>query len=331
MAPATVAAILKSMTNEDSTANARSRRPTSADVAKEAGVSRATVSYVLNGVDQSISEETSDAVLRAARRLGYRPNLAARSLAGQRSNIVMLILRERPLSEFAFSLVRQLSTELANYGVALTVHIHEAQSTGIDVALDLKVRAVVLPAPISAREEADLTRTGVRVHHLDEYLRRLAYAAGQVQVEHLAAMGHSRIALVPPANVDGGVISPRRNGVTEAGRRLGLPPVTEYSLEQLDQVMKDGTVDVTAVCAYNDDVAFAVLAAAARAGVAVPLQLAVIGVDAIALGAVGQPPLTSVSLNVQAVAKALASQIAEAEDPGSLPIPSMNVIARDSA
>lgn len=63
------------------------------DVAREAGVSIATVSYVLNGIDKSISEETQKRVLEAARRLDYIPNIAARSLATGRSNTIGLFFK----------------------------------------------------------------------------------------------------------------------------------------------------------------------------------------------------------------------------------------------
>ncbi|MEZ4621923.1 MAG: LacI family DNA-binding transcriptional regulator [Caldilineaceae bacterium] len=71
---------------------ARHRKITSHDVARQAGVSRTTVSYVLNNVEAAnISEMTRQRVLDAATLLGYVPNAAAQMLAGQRSRIVGLV------------------------------------------------------------------------------------------------------------------------------------------------------------------------------------------------------------------------------------------------
>ena len=64
-----------------------------ADIARELNISRATVSYVLNGRDtEFISESTRERVLAAARQMGYRPNRAAQALAGQRSNLIELYI-----------------------------------------------------------------------------------------------------------------------------------------------------------------------------------------------------------------------------------------------
>ena len=72
-------------------------RPTSADVATEAGVSRTTVSFVLNGrTDVKIPDDTRRRVLDAAERLGYHPHAPARQLAGGRSHILALVLRQSP-------------------------------------------------------------------------------------------------------------------------------------------------------------------------------------------------------------------------------------------
>src|SRR4051812_47470164 len=74
-----------------------SRRVTSADVAAAAGVSRATVSYVLNGVHGRISEQTRARVHDAAERLGYVPNAMASALRAGRTEVVLLALPSWPL------------------------------------------------------------------------------------------------------------------------------------------------------------------------------------------------------------------------------------------
>ncbi|HWU48134.1 MAG TPA: LacI family DNA-binding transcriptional regulator, partial [Humibacter sp.] len=80
------------------TNTASERRVTAADIAREVGVSRATVGFVLNSTPgQTISEATRDKVIDAAQRLGYRPHLAAKALASGRSRIILLVLPDWPM------------------------------------------------------------------------------------------------------------------------------------------------------------------------------------------------------------------------------------------
>ena len=73
---------------------------TSADVARESGVSRTTVSYVLNGTPgTSISDATRQRVLEAAARLGYAPSAAARTLRSGRSDLVLCLLPDWPVGQ----------------------------------------------------------------------------------------------------------------------------------------------------------------------------------------------------------------------------------------
>src|ERR1700759_2300938 len=96
------------------------RRVTSADVARMAGVSRATVSYVLNDTPhQTISSGTRSRVLDAAARLGYAPSAAARALRTGRSEGVLCLLPDWPIRAEAGSVVANLSTALARHGLTL--------------------------------------------------------------------------------------------------------------------------------------------------------------------------------------------------------------------
>src|SRR5215218_9071233 len=95
-----------------------SRRVTSADVARMAGVSRATVSYVLNDTPhQTISAHTRDRVLHAAAVLGYAPSAAARTLRTGRSDVVLCLLPDWPIGPEVGSMLGNLSTALARSGL----------------------------------------------------------------------------------------------------------------------------------------------------------------------------------------------------------------------
>src|SRR6185312_15803984 len=100
-----------------------SGRVTSADVAKMAGVSRATVSYVLNDTPhQTISAGTRGRVLSAAAALGYAPSAAARTLRTGRSDIVLCLLPDWPIGDEVGALLSHLSSAFARRGLTFVVH-----------------------------------------------------------------------------------------------------------------------------------------------------------------------------------------------------------------
>jgi DNA-binding LacI/PurR family transcriptional regulator len=99
------------------------RRVTSADVARMAGVSRATVSYVLNDTPhQTISADTRDRVLHAAAELGYAPSAAARTLRTGRSDVVLCLLPDWPIGQEVGALLTNLSGALAGHGLTFVAH-----------------------------------------------------------------------------------------------------------------------------------------------------------------------------------------------------------------
>src|SRR6185503_9607789 len=100
-------------------------RVTSLEVAQHSGVSRATVSYVLNGTpNQTISAETRQRVLDAAERLGYTPYAPARALRSGRSDVVVFLLPEWPIGASIARLVEDLTRALVAARLTLVMHVH---------------------------------------------------------------------------------------------------------------------------------------------------------------------------------------------------------------
>src|SRR3954452_8536861 len=125
------------------------RRPkvTSADVAAAAGVSRATVSYVLNGVPARVSEPTRARVLRVAQELGYTPHAVASALRAGRTSVVVLALPAWPIGPPIAEAVSACVGELERLGYTPLVHFrHAAGADGFTRACD-RVRPVGLIAP----------------------------------------------------------------------------------------------------------------------------------------------------------------------------------------
>lgn len=141
-------------------------------------------------------------------------------------------------------------------------------------------------------------------------------ASWRLQIDHLVNHGHTVLGYALPADTRLQSFSqPRLDGALEAAKYLGLeaPDVRAVDVDldsAADAVAAWLDRGVTAVAAYNDDIALALLGAAWRLGIKVPDGLAVIGVDAAPIGAVSTPPLTSVEIDTANLAAQFAQQFA---------------------
>jgi DNA-binding LacI/PurR family transcriptional regulator len=287
--------------------------PTLEQVAALAGVSRATVSRVVNG-SPKVSREVRAQVERAVAKLGYVPNRAARSLVTRRADSVALVVSEphaRFFSEpFFAGMVRGVSAALSETGVQLLLLI----------AQDLPDRPVVgghvdgvLLASLHGDDPlpATLERAGVPavlvgrpagplpVSYVDADNRGGARAA----VAHLAARGRRRIATVT-GPLDMGVGLDRLDGYRDAVAAAGLP-ADPGLIEPADFTEEGGAAamarllarpgpPVDAVFAASDLMAAGALRALRAAGRRVPDEVAVVGFEDSAVARYAQPPLTTV-------------------------------------
>ncbi|MBZ3900376.1 LacI family DNA-binding transcriptional regulator [Streptomyces griseiscabiei] len=282
------------------------------DIARRAGVSQATVSYVLNNVEkQSISEQTRRAVLDAAKALDYRTNHNARSLASGVSSTVVCVVPPVQLGEPILGLLGELTLEFARRDFVLAVHFEQAG----DESLEAMKKALRPMAVFPLLSPHGRVPSGAQPGSSSEPGARL-------QVTYLAERGHRRLAFAAPAVPSLTVQWAWRLSSAEgAAEELGLPEMVsaEFLLDGSDArdiIRRWHSSGVTAVCAHNDDVAFAVLRGIRENGLRCPEDIAVIGYDATTLGATSDPPLTSIHWETHQVASMLAAQILGAEVPG---------------
>ncbi|MCQ1951794.1 MULTISPECIES: LacI family DNA-binding transcriptional regulator [Arthrobacter] len=287
------------------------RRVTSNDVAQAAGVSRATVSYVLNGrAGQSISTATQDRVLAAARSLGYTPSTAARTLRRGRSDLVLMLLPPEPLGRALAIMIDAASEEVERQGLRLVAHRLPAQGGAPSLVQSLAPAALILLTPLPEPELAALAASGIKVASLHQALEDpLApdLGIGACQVQHLAAAGHRRIGVaVPPESGYAWRVDVRLAAIADACSRLGLPQpdVARLGLDAGEAAAvvdrwRAGPQPVTAACAFDDEHAFALLAGLAAHGLSAPEDLAVIGAEDIPLASLAVPPLTTVRMDAR--------------------------------
>ncbi|PAZ11498.1 LacI family transcriptional regulator [Streptomyces sp. SA15] len=271
------------------------RQPTIRDVAERAGVSKSLVSLVLRGSDQ-VRPEKREAVLRAVRELGYRPNAAARSLSEQRTRTVGVLLNDLRNPWFV-DLLDGLNRPLHEHGLHMLLgDARLNRRTGQDLArpfLDVQVDGLVVvgtlpdPAALGAvAERIPVVVAGARevvppgvdvVAGDDEQGARLV-------TEHLIGLGHRRIAHLAGYGAVGEL---RRHSFEAAMRAHGL---ADRALVEPSDMTEEGGFRTavrllsrperpTALVAVNDIAAVGALSAAEELGLRVPHDLSVTGYD----------------------------------------------------
>ncbi|HZY68272.1 MAG TPA: LacI family DNA-binding transcriptional regulator [Devosia sp.] len=300
------------------------------DVAREAGLSRATVSYVFNRDSrQSIPEATRQRVLDAAARLGYRPYGPARLLRGGRSSVVLMLTPGLAhASDFvAAGIINRLGEALRKHGLHLVWQLGtEERDTSIDLAPSLVLTSAAEGEPLIGELSQQFS---VPVLSAFPGLDAFIGSASVAQVEHVAARGRKHIAYAAPVRTDLAPTSKIRLAATTAtAKRLRLPRPVAFTVPAnrteaataLQRLLNDNPA-IDAICAYNDEVAFAVLAAAHDGDIAVPKRIAVIGIDNHPFGEVAIPALTTVESDVTQFVEAFAEQVARLAN--NLPSPAV--------
>jgi DNA-binding LacI/PurR family transcriptional regulator len=321
------------------------------EVALLAGVSRATVSRVVNG-SLRVSPNVRLDVQAAIDRLGYTPNLAARSLVTRRSDSIAVVITQPTGQVFAdpffprllrgisstltardrqlILLMPELATDearVANYLTAghvdgaLLVSLHE------DDPLPARLTAAGMPIVLGGRPPK-----GVRASYVDVDNRQGAQSA----VAHLIASGRRVIATITgPLDTAPGI--DRRQGYRDALAEAGLEP--DRTLEALGDFTPEGAAaavahilevhpEIDAIFAASDSMAITALSLLAASGRKVPGDVAVVGFDDLAIAVSTNPQLTSVHQPIEEMGREMARLLLEAVDAAD-PVPRRVILATE--
>jgi len=288
------------------------------DVARRAGVSKATVSRALNG-KVVVSEEVKARIFKAIEETGYRPNLLARTLATSRSNSVGLVITNGLYNGPFFSaMIYQAATCSEDLQRQLVLadgkHSREDERNAINFLLQLRCEAIMIyPKYLSVDELDDIIdESSVPIVVINRELKRNRsssvfvdhYQGSMRMVEYLLAQGHRDIAFVA-----GGEGSPtgdsRLAGYREAFNAAGLTPdeslivrgswSTESGYEAGCALLKKER-PMSCVLAANDDMAIGVTKAMIDHGLRVPDDISVAGFDDSIIGRYFTPTLTTVHI-----------------------------------
>ncbi len=297
------------------------KRVTAQDVARLAGVSRTTVSFVLNNVtDMRISEETRQKVLEAARLLNYYPDAVARRMVTGRTRVLGFVLRQSPEQAFADLFLPQvlngLSQAAARQGYQVLFEpIPPDQPNTMYARLvnERHVDGIILSGPRFDDEDLlRLHREGaalVLIGRLPDvevpYVDVDNVGGARMAAEYLIRKGHRRIGLITNAPLSYTASVERLSGYRQALEAAGLSfdetlvRYGNFTPQSGYQAMTD-LLQVrplpTAVFVASDTVALGALQAIRHAGLQIPADISLIGFDDIPLAGFLDPPLTTVHL-----------------------------------
>lgn len=299
----------------------RHERPaTSADVARHAGVSRSTVSNILNGNDARFPERTRQKVLDAARELEYQPSIAGRSLVSGRSDTIIVLVANATFAAHFQDAVERVMRNTRHIGGNVFIRLAgESPRATSEAIATLRPLAVVDFGVLAAEERASLEARGTLiVPSLAPNDSGTGRDAGISDLQASALLEHSpeRLWFAVPSNYERDPYIPSRH---EALRRVsieaGLPPAeiitldltTESGVEALRTAL--ATSPTAGFACYNDDVALTLLAAARDLNVDVPATVSVVGVDNSPAGQMWSPRLTTIDTDLIGMVDAIAIEL----------------------
>jgi LacI family transcriptional regulator len=297
------------------------KRATAREVAERAGVSRTTVSFVLNNVPGiRISEETRRLVQDAARELDYHPDATARRMVSGRTHVVGFVLRQRPDQAFADHFVPAVLNGFSQAAAAQDKKVLlETIAPGDDsggythLLRERHVDGMVLSGPRSDDEELlRIYAQGAQVVLLGQlpgttipFVDVNNRGGAALATRHLLELGHRRIALITNAEPVYTAAADRQAGYREALEAAGVTfdaSLVRYGkftpqsgAEAMAQLLATGTAP-TAVFVASDTVALGALQVMRRHGLRVPQDISLVGFDDVPLSAFLDPPLTTVRL-----------------------------------
>lgn len=331
-------------------------RPTIADIARRAGVSKGAVSFALNG-RPGVSEATRALILQVAEEMNWRPHSAARALVGAKAEAVGLVIarpaRTIGVEPFFAQLLSGLQAGLSARAIALHMLVVEETATEIEIyrrwvsehrvdgfiLVDLQVRdpriAVLEDLAIPAVVLGGPGRHGsLSSVWADDREAMLSI------VDYLAALGHTRIAHV--AGLPAFQHTQRRiRALRDSARRLGLVDLASLPTDFSDaegaavtRALLSRKDRPTAIVYDSDVMAVAGLGVATEMGVSVPRELSIVAFDDSVLARIVHPMLTALSRDTFAlgeqVAATLLETIAEPGKPRDVKTPTPRLTVRES-
>lgn len=314
------------------------KRTTIKDVAERAGVSIAAVSYVLNGREHKVSEDTLAKIQKAVAELNYIPDYSARSLASKRSNLIGVVIpqtedQKRLLLENPFysDLICGIESELRQHGYHVLISGVEKGQSYLDLTMQRNLDGAVITGIYQEQFYEELKKVDIPIVLIDSYINDDSFKkiriddelGGYLATQHLIEKGHTNIGLVTGMIRKDGVVEKRYLGYKRALQEANLfydhdfvlegQVSYEYGMEAGRRIASEHK-NMTAAFVTSDMMAFGVINGLRDEGLNVPDDMSVIGFDDISLSNIFYPRLTTVHQDIQARGIAAAKHLIDVLD-----------------
>ncbi|HCJ6373551.1 HTH-type transcriptional regulator GalS [Citrobacter sp. RHBSTW-00671] len=298
------------------------------DVARQSGVSVATVSRVLNN-SALVSPDTREAVMKAVTQLGYRPNANAQALATQVSDTIGVVVMDVSDAFFgalvkAVDLVAQQHQKYVLIGNSY--HEAEKERHAIEVLIRQRCNALIVHSKaLSDRELAEFMDQIPGMVLINRIVPGYAHrcvcldniSGAKMATRMLLNNGHLRIGYLASSHrieddamrKEGWLSALKEQGITPADSWIGTGSPDMQGGESAMVELLGRNLQLTAVFAYNDNMAAGALTALKDNGIAIPLHLSIIGFDDIPIARYTDPQLTTVRYPIASMAK-MATELA---------------------
>ncbi|WP_341277716.1 LacI family DNA-binding transcriptional regulator [Paenibacillus sp. FSL H8-0537] len=301
------------------------------DIAREAGVSIATVSQVINGKGK-ISEERRNEVMRIMERLNYQPSVIASALTGKRTFTLGLLVPDISNPFFA-EIARAVEDQSRRLGYSLVICSTDNKDERVERYLSLlrqkSVDGIIIGTGIDNEDIIKpLLTQSIAVALIARDMPALAvhtvivedFKGGALGARHLLEEGHHRVAVLAE-HMKVSSSRERVRGFRSVVDAAGLP-WSDASVKFCDYTLEDGkrkalellklTERPTALFCCNELLAIGALQAAKELKLRIPRDVSVIGFDNTILASVSDPPLTTIAQPIEAMGKKVVDLLVEA-------------------
>jgi LacI family transcriptional regulator len=297
------------------------KRATLQDVAKAAGVSPTTVSFVLNNIEgMRISTQTRSRVLEAAKTLDYHPDSSAQKMARGKTSVIGLVIRQNPEKAYSDLFIQDvmqgISSVIRDNGYQLLfipLPPEDREKSFSKLFSERHVDGLIVSGPTEDDYElVDVFNEGAKIVMMGKIIgSHIPFIdidnqkAAESAVSHLVSLGHKRIAIITNAPLNFASSKDRLQGYKSVLERNNLPydenlvfiadRTPESGYQAMQALLKIKPLP-SAVFIASDTVALGSLNALYENGIHVPQELAVVGFDDITLARYVIPPLTTIHL-----------------------------------
>lgn len=312
------------------------------DIAKYTGVSCTTISNVIHGRSNRVSQETIEKVNSAIRVLGYIPNMSARTLVSKSSKVIAFInhvitrddtnMMEDPFHSSAIGVIENKLRENGYYLMLRTVKTTEEL---ICFLQNWNVDGLFLTGIFHDNFFDALSAFHIPIVLIDSYVRQPnVYNVGledfqgsYLATKYLAEKGHKRIAYASPFMKDGGVLQERFLGYKAALTDSNIPfdssILFEYEMDSVASCHAAADAiavhkDITGLVTSADQLAIGIMSGLHALGIRVPDDISVIGFDDIPMCQMVTPPLTTIHQDMKLKAQTAVEfmlQLLEGDNP----------------